>query len=409
MTVRYRQICIIAVAIIITAVSRRYALYADEAEEYTVKLNVIRAFDYNLPVIADEDFYQILAEALRVINAGFLSGINLEFVDNGEVSIQDFFSSCDYRETEYYRSLAELRYDLQEPPDFSKSKYREALLEYLSLWDIELLRGFYPDKSIETYDDFYELLTETYTEKMEYLRDLAGAGGSPVITPGKDYHSRAGWTARMRSEKKYDIVITNALIAADIISRPNIRSILKDAKIGSEGFLSPELKPFSGMSLMVNIIEYYGGLEGISPKADIPRELKNRIIGVCSLAREFGHTFFRIPDVNDHPPGCLMNTGFHAVDDAEAYRKLSEALEPCAECHPWIEAKRRVIIGEYYDDLGEYDFAGTAYISALGRTPSNINGDYSDYRRHLLIRAREAYKKAGYSKGVDSCNRLLEK
>ncbi|MFH1958205.1 MAG: hypothetical protein ABIJ15_07015 [bacterium] len=385
-----------------------------------VTLDVIRAFDGRLPGLSDEDMKGILDEALRMISAKFGDRIKIEFKDNGTVSLEELFQDKKYRATDIYRQFNSSKYDLKqgrEMPLFKNEKFRETVIKFLKQWALDSLRGYFPDKKIENYDDVYVNIMEIYHEKIDWLKTLkTEKGENLVIAPAEPFQSYVEWASFMYDQDKYDIVFTNSLIIYDSAAAPYPHAVCKHAKAGGGAFTSPKREALDGGSMMVSIFEEYGNIDGIrDADKDIPREFKNRILGGFVLAHEFGHAFYRLPDFYDHGDTCLMNSSLSNLDFAEGYKILAGDMSKCLKCQPWIAAKEYIIRGRIAYDNGEYKKAGVLLLKGVKGTLKLIDGDldmFVDiklYLKYILKITALAYDEAGDSSGVEDIEKLLDK
>ncbi|OHD53592.1 MAG: hypothetical protein A2Y33_06630 [Spirochaetes bacterium GWF1_51_8] len=382
--------------------------------EITVRLDIVQAFDSNLPMIGGSDSEQILSEAERILKAKFGSTIHFIFEDHGQIPVDDLFKDKTYQNTKLYESWKPYKYDLKlgkEMPVFSDPAFKKQVVSFLQMFSLASLSNYFPGVAIKDYDHAAELVMGVYHSKILWLKTLKTAKGKPVLYPDNPaQQSFVEWYTMMEKQDRYDIVIANSLIVMDLITSPFPHSVCKHAKVGGANFNSPARKAFDGNAVMINILEEYGNIPGISAGGKpLSNEMKNKVIGAVLLAHEIGHAFFHIPDVYDHPLSCLMNTPSAEVSYPELYRLLLEDLTPCPKCQPWVEAKQYSLMADQEDDLVK---KGDLYLACAQKTMDLMGeGMYKSYDQKVYIArlftlAREAYEDADDKKKIQSCDKL---
>ena len=379
----------------------------------TITLEVIRAFDERLPGLTDADMKQVLDVAEKTIASKLSDEIKIVFHDNGEVSLDSFFKSVPYQNDGSYPKWMQWKYDTalgEKMPVFKDDSYKAKVVEFLKQWDLNSLKDFFPGEATNSYEDAFNNLMAVYHQKIKWLKTLKTKAGEPlVIGPPAPYQSYVEWGALMNAQDKYDIVITNGLIIYDYLPEPYPHSICKHAKVGGSSFNSPKRKPLEGKSLMANIFESYGQVEGITkPDGAISEDLKNNIIGVYYFAHEFGHAFFYLPDVYDHGPSCLMNST-PGMSDVDGYNAVVADPHPCPKCRPWIAARLKAFRAGSAFDAGDFSTAGKLYLEAALETPENTDTNYHYYINSLCSKADEAFMKVNDFAGIKKCGELTKK
>jgi hypothetical protein len=378
-----------------------------------IKLDIVRAFDMRLPVISETDFRQILSGAESVLTVKFGGIIQFEFTDHGQIPVDELFKDQSYRNSKLYQSWKPYKYDIQlgkNMPVFSDPAYLKKAADFLKMYSMESLGKYFPGVTLKDYDHAAELLIDTYQRKVEWLKTLKTAKGvSLLIKNQPPQQSFIEWYAMMSAQDKYDIVIANSLIVYDLITSPYPHTVCKHAKAGGASFSSPARDAFGGNSVMINILEDYGNIPGISADyQDIAPETKNKIIGAILLAHEIGHAYFHIPDVYDHPVSCLMNTPNGDVSNPELYAMLIADMTPCPKCKPWVDAKLYSIMADNEtDDVKK----GDLYIICAEKTAGLMGKDLKNfydqkvYIAGLFNKALAAYQKAGDKKKIAECDK----
>jgi hypothetical protein len=213
----------------------------------------------------------------------------------------------------------------------------------------------------------------------------------------------------MWNQNQYDIVFTNGLIIYDHLSEPYPHAISKHAKVGGASFISPKRTVLDGRSLMVNIFEEYGNIQGICNSIEkSSKELKNKILGGLYFAHEFGHAFYMIPDVYDHGDTCLMNSSFQNLDNVKGYNLLISDLSACHKCKPWLIAKEAIIeAGLAYKNL-DYNRAAKLYINGANETPKLVDGRYELYIKGIYEKALISFQKANNKEGEKEMKKIID-
>lgn len=411
---------VLVIAAVAALAACRFAVAADSAAaaqtaaaKPVLTLEVVRAFDDRLPKLTDDDMKQILDTARAIIRTKLSDEIDVEFHDNGEIPLDQLFKSVDYTNTDSYKQDAARKYNRAEGTNaaiFKSDEYRRQVKSFLKQWDIKSLANFFPGKKTENYDDAFDNLMAVYHDKIKWQDTLKTKEGAPlVIHPEAPYQSYVEWKELMFAQDKYDIVLTNGLITYDYLPQPYPHSVTKHAKVGGSSFISPKREPLLGRSLMVNIFEDYSGVEGISPaESDIPRDTRNKIVGAYYFAHEFGHAFFYLVDVYDHPASCLMNST-PGMSDEEGYKLLVSDPHPCPKCRPWIDARLASFKAAIAYRAGDYKTAGPLYLEAAKSTPRDVDDSYENIIVSLCSKANDAFSKTGNFAGMRECGELIGK
>ena len=397
-----------------------------------VTLEVIRAFDSRLPTLSNEDMNEVLAEAKKVIKMKLGDHVDISFHDNGTISLDELFSSVDYSNNELYTQLKEWKYDLKRGknmPFLKSKKFENSIVRFLKGYDLEKLRGFFPGRNIGSYEGMAVALMDAWHDKIKWLKKLKTKDGDFLVAKSKDgsakkYQSYVEWQGFMHEQGKYDVVFTNSLIILDILSEPYPHAITKHSKVGGSSFTSPKREYFDGRSLLVNILEEYGEVKGISITKSSKRfdekgneisrkktennSLKNKILGGFLFAHEFGHAFYMIPDVYDHEDHCLMNSNNEQIDAEKGYLALFKNPVICKHCHPWLDAKIVAVKARIEFDRQNYEVAAELYLESAAATPEKLDADRTVYLKSLYVKAQEAYRLNEDKEGIEKVQKLID-
>ena len=374
---------------------------------HNISLTVVSMFDKRLPALTSKDVADILAEAERVIAKKLAGGTTVSLVYVGEKPFRDLFTTT-YRHGKKYATLKPWRYDrvlAEKTPILLSDQYEQVVTQFLRQWPLEELRDFFPSSKVSTYGDVYRHVMATYHKKVRALGRLETKDGDPLLLPEQPpFQSYVEWLAAAHEQDKYDIILTNTLIVYDLLSCPYPHTVCKHAKVGGSSFTSPRRRAMGGRALMVNILEEYGNVKELNPRAgDTPRALRNKILGGFYLAHEFGHAFYLIPDVYDHGGACLMNSAFDAMDARKGYELLTADMSACPKCRPWIDAKHMELQAISLEREGNHRAAGYRYLECALRTPAVLDVHRRTRLGNLLRQAIAAFKKAEDTVGIEKC------
>jgi len=297
------------------------------------------------------------------------------------------------------------RWPLEELKTFIPAEQRAAIT------DVKALHAAYMDKYLGT----VALLQQQTTPAM---KETSGepASGEATIVPGRvatvraktplldklpvEGRSHAAWTCALAAQRQFDVIVTNTFILADILTEPHPHAVFGKAKVGGIAAPSPGRKALGGQALVASTFSIdtpIPMLSELGAKKDANREpasgeptivpgreatvkakpvtVEERasILGAFLLAHEVAHAVFGIPDVFDHPPGCLMTTR-----PGESYRDALTVLlahpGPCPRCRPWVEARAAFDSGKQKLAAGDAQNAVTALTGALKAMPAHFHG-----------------------------------
>ncbi|RKY00335.1 MAG: hypothetical protein DRP55_05940 [Spirochaetes bacterium] len=202
-------------------------------------------------------------------------------------------------------------------------------------------------------------------------------------------------------QDKYDIVISNCLIVYDDITKPYPHAVLRYAKVGGSSFESPERKIFGGTSAMVNLFEMLTDIpyfEKPYQKGKITQKEWNGIVGRFILAHEIGHALYLIPDVYNHPKGCLMDSSVQTMDYYQGYLLLKKYPIQCPMCQPYVTAREHHLLADYLMKEGKYNDAIYEYKLAKKMTPVKLDIDYNKYISKINYKIAFCYYKLNNEK-----------
>jgi hypothetical protein len=277
---------------------------------------------------------------------------------------------------------------------------KSAAIKFFQKWPLESLVGFIDETDrprVKSYDDVYEHYRKHYVRTIDSMKSLKTPAGSPLVEPEKTARrSFVAWTCALLRQRDFDVILTNTFILADLLTEPHPHAVFGKAKIGGIAARSPSRAALDGQALLATTFGIDTKLKELAELPDGPASLEERakILGVYLLAHEISHAVFGIPDVFDHPKGCLMTSrpGFTYRD---GLRELEENPEPCARCRPYVEARASLDRARSLYAEGRYDPAVSAAMSAAKNLPQQFHGGRKKRMAEIIVVASKAYYELG--------------
>ncbi len=359
--------------------------------------------DKRVPTVSEKDIKGFLEEARDELKTKF-GATYIRFDYRGKEDIRRFFKKYLKKNSALYKKYENRRYKFfSEKIDYKP--YKDEIKKFLKQWKIWDLKKFFPEeiqKKILTYDDVIEPLFKIYLEKLKILENLKTKEGRYLINRRNNYYnSYINWVVAMWYQDKYDIVISNCLIVYDDITKPYPHAVLRYAKVGGSSFESPERKIFGGTSAMVNLFEMLTDIpyfEKPYQKGKITQKEWNGIVGRFILAHEIGHALYLIPDVYNHPKGCLMDSSVQTMDYYQGYLLLKKYPIQCPMCQPYVTAREHHLLADYLMKEGKYNDAIYEYKLAKKMTPVKLDIDYNKYISKINYKIAFCYYKLNNEK-----------
>ena len=375
-----------------------------------VTLELVRAYDSRLPSPTSTDVREILGEANRVLRAKLPVSFGIKIVNAGEMPLPELFRTVDLAAAD--RDGPVWRYDFARgarAPAFTEPQAQAVRLKYIQAFTLQELGNIMPAVQPKTYPAYRAALEAEYHRKMAWLASLELPGGGPVLQmPLPPWQSAMDWRDFLAAQDRFDIVLTNTLIAWDVTHSPPPHSIFHHAKLGGGAMASPRRRALGQQAVLLDVFEEYGGVAGIC-RTDpaVGRSERNRIIGAVLLAHELGHALFSLPDVYDHGDACLMNSSAHNLDQREAYRLLIADLHPCTKCAPWVHAAVELAAARRAAAAGDVARAAALFESGIADTPGRLSRDRPAYMFGLATEALPVLEKAGRTDAAARCRDLI--
>lgn len=256
---------------------------------------------------------------------------------------------------------------------------KEAALRFFQRWPLEDLRTFVaPERraAVVDYDTLHAAYLDKYLGTVAMLESLKTPAGTPLVEKvPADGRSHAAWSCALAAQRQFDVIVTNTFILADILTEPHPHAVFGKAKVGGLAGPSPGRTALGGQALVASTFSIDTPLPEISELGSEPVTPQERaeILGAFLLAHEIAHAVFGIPDVFDHPPGCLMTTR-----PGESYREALTGLRqhpgPCPRCRLYVEARAAYDRGRAQLGRGEGPEAVASLTQALRVMPSHFHG-----------------------------------
>lgn len=271
--------------------------------------------------------------------------------------------------------------------------YRARAIAFLRKWPLDSLRGFLPeDAPPDSYEAVYEAYRARYVATVERTRALKTPTGQPLVDPaGSSDRSFAAWLCALERQGEFDVVITNTFILSDLLTEPHPHSVFGKAKIGGIAARATRRTALGGQALLATTFGIDTDIPELNELDGKPAspELRARLLGAYLLAHEIAHAVFGIPDVYDHPLGCLMTSrpGATYLDGLE---ELDAHPAPCPECRPYVEARSLYDRGLAALDAERAALASELFLASVKKTPKHFHGG----RRRRLAQVTLASSRA---------------
>ena len=256
--------------------------------------------------------------------------------------------------------------------------FERSAMAFLKRWDLGSIRGFVADRGvpIKSYNDAYAYYVKHYTDAVRSLQGLKTPAGTPLVEPEKtSARSFVGWLCALKRQDDYDVILTNTFILADLMTEPHPHSVFGKAKIGGIAVRSPARPALGGQVLLATTFGIDTDLAPLSELNGAPASVDERaeILGAYLLAHEIAHAVFGIPDVFDHPEGCLM-TSRPGASYRDGLAELRAFPRPCPRCRPYVEARGLLAEARARLDAGQPAKAARLGRKAISTLPKHFHG-----------------------------------
>lgn len=278
--------------------------------------------------------------------------------------------------------------------------YKEANLKFFRRWSVGALLPFLPEAERRpgaSYPQIYDFYTRHYPATVARLAALKTPTGSPLVTPKQSLsRSFVGWLCALKRQADYDVILTNTFILADLMTEPHPHSVLGKAKIGGIAVRSRGARVMDGQALLATTFAIDTPIPSLSELNGQPASIAQRadILGTYLLAHEIGHAVFGIPDVYDHPPGCLM-TSRPGSSYLQGLRELRAHPTACPKCQPWVQARRALERGRALVAAQRPTEALQALRQAIRGLPRQFHGSRRRRLAEASVLSSKAYAQLG--------------
>ncbi len=257
--------------------------------------------------------------------------------------------------------------------------HKDAALRFFQRWPLDDLKTFVaPERraAVTDYATLHTAYVDKYLATVATLESLTTPAGTKLVEKvPADGRSHAAWSCALAAQRQFDVIVTNTFILADILTEPHPHAVFGKAKVGGIAGPSPGRSALGGQALVASTFSIDTPLPFLSELGNKPvtSEERAEILGAFLLAHEVAHAVFGIPDVFDHPPGCLMTTR-----PGETYREALAALiehpGPCPRCRPYVEAREAYDRGKQEVAGGDAKAGVASLTQALRLMPKHFHG-----------------------------------
>lgn len=278
--------------------------------------------------------------------------------------------------------------------------HRQKAIAFLERWPLDALLGFVDPAdrpAIKTHQDIYELYVRRYVATVDAMKGLKTPAGTPLVQPGTSaQRSFVAWMCAMQRQQDFDVILTNGFILADLSTEPHPHAVFGKAKIGGIAAKSPARRALGGQALLATTFGIDTKLKEFDELGGAPASFEERakILGAYLLAHEVAHALYGIPDVFDHPPGCLM-TSRPGATYRDGLAELEAHPEPCPKCRPYVEARSLQDRGRKAMDDGQYTAAVRYLTEAMKLIPKQFHGGRKRRMSELTLMAAQSMRAQG--------------
>ena len=311
--------------------------------------------------------------------------------------IQSFVSTYARADDPRCKDLFAARYQGHGPAELAP--FEATAKRFLKRWDLGAIRGFVDDDkvAIRTYDDAYDYYVRHYTSAIRNLQGLKTPAGTPLVEPAMtSARSFVGWLCALKRQDDYDVILTNTFILSDLMTEPHPHSVFGKAKIGGIAVRSPSRPALGGQVLLATTFGIDTDLAPLSELNGMPASVDERaeILGAYLLAHEIAHAVFGIPDVFDHPPGCLM-TSRPGASYRDGLTELRQYPRPCPRCRPYVESRGLLADARAQLAAGHPELAALRARRAISILPKHFHGRRRTRLSDMSVVVSQAYAAQG--------------
>lgn len=359
--------------------------------EIEIPLTVGVFQDERLPALQKSDIRVIFKEAEEMLHRK-LGYVPVRFKLQRRGRLVDLFEEVKADDSRFENWLEDFKPMISEPVKIWKDRMynqRAEMIPFLKkYWSLEALSKY---RKVSSYEKFLAEMLPVYVKKLKYLKNYRLTSGPRkgqlLISENPVHHSYLAWSALMNYQSRYDLILTNTILAYDNITEPYPHVVFKHAKVSGGSFESPERRGYlAGSSSMSSVFELYSNepyFQGERTRQAnlLSREYINRALGGYLLAHEMGHQIYWIPDFYQQPNDCLMNTGFENMEIGDGYRQLIKGRSACSEYRPYVQARNLLFIGSWYAKKGRMQAAQEYIERGLDMLPEKLD------RSHEIVKS----------------------
>lgn len=278
--------------------------------------------------------------------------------------------------------------------------HRTVALKFLRRWSLEALKGFIPESdraAIDSYEALYQRYADRYVATVDAMKALKTPANTPLIAPQASVdRSFVAWLCALKMQDDYDVVMTNTFILSDLLTEPHPHSVFGKAKVGGVATRSPKRHALGGQALLATTFGIDTDLPAFNETGGRKPTFAQRaqLLGAYILAHEIAHATFGIPDVYDHPDGCLM-TSRPGKSYLDGLKELNAITRPCPQCQPYVQARRLFEMGKDLLDAAQYRRAVRVLTRSAKQTPKHFHGGRRRRLAQLTLWSSQAYGAMG--------------
>ncbi|MCK6550830.1 hypothetical protein L6R52_33645 [Myxococcota bacterium] len=371
------------------------------SEPLTLKIAIVQ--DPDFPPVERE----LVTRALELASREFASRFGADaprFDVVNEYTVAGFLGAYALPVDPQCRPRYDARYRGGGPAELDRHK--AAALKFFQKWELDALIGFIDASEragVKSYEDVYAYYSKKYSKTVDAMRGLKTPAGTALVEPDKSARrSFVAWTCALLRQKDYDIILTNAFMLADLMSEPHPHSVFGKAKIGGIATRSPARTALGGQALLATTFGIDTTLKEFAelPGAPATFDERAKILGIYLLAHEVAHAIFGIPDVFDHPLGCVM-TSRPGATYRDGLAELEAHPEVCSKCRPYVEARQAQERAERLYAEGSYPSALSAVMRSVKLMPAQYHGSKKKRMAQLMVLAAKIYAAQGQTKSSE--------
>ena len=368
-----------------------------------LELDVAILNDPDFPPVTLAQANSMLAAAQEVLRTKMgYSGFTLRV--SNKLSLQEFMATYAPADSPCMQSAKQRRVRVNDPNHFVP-----AATQFLKKWPLQDLQALLPDlpPGPATYEQMARALTQRQADNYAALAKLrTPQKNTPLLTEATTpLRSFAAWSCALAAQDIADVFITNTALINDLATEPSPHGVTRGALRVGASTAAYDRTALVGRAVVLSTFPVSGPFKELREASveALPEAERLRILSTHVLAHELAHAIFKIPDVYDHPPGCLMTTRRNTTWPA-ADAEMQAHPEPCSGCAPYVSAKRQVWRAQSLATAGALKEAIDSLRAGIKATPAHVEGSYNAYAAGLYQQLASFYDSA---KDRDSAVRMV--